>query len=155
MELKIDVLVTNVFDIREGQTERGTWKSRDFMAESDERYPHKLYFEIFGADKVDKFPVQIGRKYSVYFDIDSQPFNGKYYTHLKVWKIEPLGVQQAQQPMPQTQQAMLQQTQQAMPQQMQQPIPQQAQQAMPQQMQQQATIPMPQGSQQISTDLPF
>ena len=145
MELKIDVLVTNVFDIREGQTERGTWKSRDFMAESDERYPHKLYFEIFGADKVDKFPVQIGRKYSVYFDIDSQPFNGKYYTHLKVWKIEPLGVQQAQQQMPQTQQPMPQQTQQAMP---------QTQQAMPQ-TQQQATIPMPQGSQQISTELPW
>lgn len=139
MELKIDVLVTNVFDVREGQTERGTWKSRDFMAESDERYPHKLYFEIFGADKVDKFPVQIGRKYSVYFDIDSQPFNGKYYTHLKVWKLEPLGAQQAQQPMPQ---------------QTQQPMPQQTQQAM-QQTQQQATIPMPQGSQQISTDLPW
>lgn len=139
MELKIDVLVTNVFDVREGQTERGTWKSRDFMAESDERYPHKLYFEIFGADKVDKFPVQIGRKYSVYFDIDSQPFNGKYYTHLKVWKLEPIGAQQAQQPMPQTQQ----------------PMPQQAQQTMPQQMQQQATIPMPQGSQQISTELPW
>ena len=148
MELKIDVLVTNVFDVREGQTERGTWKSRDFMAESDERYPHKLYFEIFGADKVDKFPVKIGCKYTVYFDIDSQPFNGKYYTHLKVWKLEPLGVQQAQQPMPQ-------QTQQAMPQQaQQQAMPQQMQQAMPQ-TQQQATIPMPQGGQQISTQLPF
>ena len=139
MELKIDVLVTNVFDVREGQTERGTWKSRDFMAETDERYPHKLYFEIFGADKVDKFPVQIGSKYTVYFDIDSQLFNGKYYTHLKVWKIEPLGAQQAQQPMPQ-------QTQQAMP--------QQAQQAMPQ-TQQQATMPMPQVSQQVSTELPW
>ena len=136
MELKIDVLVTNVFDVREGQTERGTWKSRDFMAETDERYPHKLYFEIFGADKVDKFTVQIGNKYTVYFDIDSQPFNGKYYTHLKVWKIEPLVAQQAQQPIPQ-------QTQQAMP-----------QQAMPQ-TQQQATIPMPQGGQQISTELPW
>ena len=136
MELKIDVLVTNVFDVREGQTERGSWKSRDFMAETDERYPHKLYFEIFGADKVDKFTVQIGNKYTVYFDIDSQPFNGKYYTHLKVWKIEPLVAQQAQQPIPQ-------QTQQAMP-----------QQAMPQ-TQQQATIPMPQGGQQISTELPW
>ena len=139
MELKIDVLVTNVFDIREGQTERGTWKSRDFMAESDERYPHKLYFEIFGSDKVDKFHVKIGCKYTVYFDIDSQPFNGKYYTHLRVWKIDPIGAQQAQQPMPQ-------QTQQATPQQMQQAMPQ---------TQQQATIPMPQGGQQISTELPW
>ena len=147
MELKIDVLVTNVFDVREGQTERGSWKSRDFMAETDERYPHKLYFEIFGADKVDKFPVKIGCKYTVYFDIDSQPFNGKYYTHLRVWKIEPIGAQQAQQPMPQ-------QTQQAMPQQTQQAMPQQTQQAM-QQTQQQATIPMPQGGQQISTELPW
>ena len=146
MELKIDVLVTNVFDVREGQTERGTWKSRDFMAESDERYPHKLYFEIFGADKVDKYPVKIGSKYTVYFDIDSQPFNGKYYTHLRVWKIEPIGAQQAQQPMPQ-------QMQQAIPQQMQQAI-QQTQQAI-QQTQQQATIPMPQGGQQISTELPW
>lgn len=145
MELKIDVLVTNVFDVREGQTERGTWKSRDFMAESDERYPHKLYFEIFGADKVDKFPVQIGRKYSVYFDIDSQPFNGKYYTHLKVWKLEPIGAQQTQQAMPQTQQPMPQKTQQAMP---------QTQQVMPQQAQQ-ATILMPQGGQQFSTELPW
>lgn len=149
MELKIDVLVTNVFDVREGQTERGTWKSRDFMAESDERYPHKLYFEIFGTDKVDKFPVQIGRKYSVYFDIDSQLFNGKYYTHLKVWKLEPIGAQQtqqAQQQMPQTQQPMPQQAQQAMPQQIQQAMPQTYQ---------QATIPMPQGGQQISTELPW
>lgn len=146
MELKIDVLVTNVFNVREGQTERGSWKSRDFMAESDERYPHKLYFEIFGADKVDKFPVQIGCKYTVYFDIDSQPFNGKYYTHLKVWKIETLGAQQAQQAMPQqAQQPMPQQTQQAMP---------QTQQVMPQQAQQ-ATIPMPQGGQQFSTELPW
>ena len=135
MELKIDVLVTNVFDVREGQTERGTWKSRDFMAESDERYPHKLYFEIFGADKVDKFPVKIGCKYTVYFDIDSQPFNGKYYTHLKVWKLEPLGAQQAQQPMPQTQQAMPQ-TQQPMP-----------------QTHQQATIPMQQGGKVLTDDL--
>ena len=137
MELKIDVLVTNVFDVREGQTERGTWKSRDFMAESDERYPHKMYFEIFGADKVDKFPVQIGNKYTVHFDIDSQPFNGKYFTHLRVWKIEPIGAQQAQQPMPQ---------------QTQQPMPQQAQQAMPQ-TQQQATIPMPQGGNVLTDDL--
>ena len=138
MELKIHALVTNVFDIREGQTERGTWKSRDFMAESDERYPHKLYFEIFGAEKVDKFPVRIGCKYTVYFDIDSQPFNGKYYTHLRVWKIEPIGAQQAQQPMPQQMQQAIQQTQQAI-----------------QQTQQQATIPMPQGGQQISTELPW
>ena len=138
MELKIDVLVTNVFDVREGQGERGTWKSHDFVAETDERYPHKLYFEIYGADKVDKYPVQIGSKYTVYFDIDSNAYNERYYTHLRVWKIEPIVAQQAQQPMPQTQQAM----------------PQQAQQAM-QQTQQQATIPMPQGSQQISTELPW
>ena len=108
MELKIDVLVTNVFDVREGQGERGTWKSHDFVAETDERYPHKLYFEIYGADKVDKYPVQIGSKYTVYFDIDSNAYNERYYTHLRVWKIEPLGAQQAQQPMPQ-------QTQQSMP----------------------------------------
>lgn len=136
MELKIDVLVTNVFDVREGQGERGAWKSHDFVAQTDERYPHTLYFEIFGADKVDKMQVQIGGKYTVYFDVDSQAYNGKYFTHLRVWKIEPIGVQQTQQ-MPQS---MAQQ----LPQQVQQPMPQGYQQPMPQGYQQGYQQPMPQ-----------
>ena len=50
----------------------------------------KIYaFEIFGEDKVDNFVKynEQGDKVEVSFNIDTNEYNGKYYTKLSAWRV--------------------------------------------------------------------
>ena len=47
------------------------WKAQEFVIESHDQYPRKMCFEVFGADKIDQFNIQLGVELTVSFDIDS------------------------------------------------------------------------------------
>ena len=47
------------------------WKAQEFVIESHDQYPRKMCFEVFGADKIDQFNIQMGEELTVSFDIDS------------------------------------------------------------------------------------
>ena len=37
------------------------WKAQEFVIESHDQYPRKMCFEVFGADKIDQFNIQMAK----------------------------------------------------------------------------------------------
>lgn len=86
-----------------GVSQRGSWMSQDYVIETEERYPRKMCFNIFGEDKIREANIQEGDKLKVHFDIDAREYQGKWYNSIRAWKVERPG-QAYQQPAPMTQQ---------------------------------------------------
>lgn len=66
------------------------WKKREYVLETQETYPRKVFFNFFG-DRVDQYPLNIGDTVTVSFDIDSREFNGRWFTDIRAWKAEKAG----------------------------------------------------------------
>ena len=71
-----------------GQSQKGNaWKKREYVLETQETYPRKVFFNFFG-DRVDQFPLQVGQMVKISFDIDSREYNGRWYTSIRGWRAE-------------------------------------------------------------------
>jgi len=70
-----------------GAGKNGQWRKREYVLETQDQYPKKLCFNLWG-EKIDQNPVNIGDSVKVLFDLESREFNGKWYTDVKAWKIE-------------------------------------------------------------------
>lgn len=66
------------------------WKKREYVLETQETYPRKIFFDFFG-DRADQFPLNIGDTIKLSFDIESREYNGRWYTSIRGWKSEPVG----------------------------------------------------------------
>ncbi len=63
------------------------WKKREYVLETQETYPRKVHFTLFG-DRADQYPLNVGEDVTVSFDIESREFNGRWYTDIRAWKVE-------------------------------------------------------------------
>jgi hypothetical protein len=64
------------------------WKLQAYVLETQEQYPRKVHFEIFGEDRIKANPCQLDDIVTVSFDIESREFNGRWYTSIRAWKIQ-------------------------------------------------------------------
>ena len=101
MELTGKVIV--VLPVRGGISRNGNeWKVQEYVIETHEQYPRKMMFDVFGADKIQQFNIQMGEELNVSFDIDAREWNGRWFNSIRAWKIERVQQQQAQAPVPPT-----------------------------------------------------
>lgn len=64
------------------------WKKQEYVLETHDQYPKKVCFQIFGADRIDQAAIQPGEELTVYFDIDSREYQGRWFTNISAWKVE-------------------------------------------------------------------
>ncbi|MDR0995294.1 MAG: DUF3127 domain-containing protein [Tannerella sp.] len=64
------------------------WKVQEYVLETHDQYPKKICFEVYGADKISQFNIREGEELTVYFDIESREWNGRWFTRLRAWKVE-------------------------------------------------------------------
>jgi hypothetical protein len=64
------------------------WKIQSYVLETQEQYPRKVCFEIFGEDRIHNNPCQLDDLVTVSFDIESREFNGRWYTSIRAWRIQ-------------------------------------------------------------------
>ena len=56
---------------RSGTSKNGNeWKVQEYVIENHDQYPRKMCFDVFGADKIEQFNIQMGEELTVSFDID-------------------------------------------------------------------------------------
>lgn len=73
---------------RGGVSQRGTeWKVQEFVIETHEQYPKKMVFEVFGADRLSRFNIQIGQEVLVAFDIDAHEWNGRWFNSIRAYDV--------------------------------------------------------------------
>lgn len=73
--------------LQTGTSKNGEWKKQDIIVETDAQYPKKICISIWG-DKINNEILQVGKELVVDFDIESRPYNNRWYTDIKAWKIE-------------------------------------------------------------------
>ena len=64
------------------------WKIQEYVLETMEQYPRKMMFNVFGADRIAQFNIQLGETLTVSFDIDSREYNGRWYNDIRAWKVD-------------------------------------------------------------------
>ena len=62
MEFKGKIIA--VVEPKFGTTARGAWKMQQFVAESEGQFPHRLLFEVFGDEKLQKFNIRMDDRLS-------------------------------------------------------------------------------------------
>lgn len=69
-----------------GNGRNGQWRKRDYILETPGQYPKKVCLTVWG-DKIDQFGLQEGEEVTASIEVESREFNGKWYTDVKVWKV--------------------------------------------------------------------
>ena len=72
---KIKVVLPEV----SGTSSHGEWKSQQYVVETEEQYPTRLLFEVFGAEKIQQFDIHEGEKVTVSFDPTAREHEGKWF----------------------------------------------------------------------------
>lgn len=66
------------------------WKKREYVLETVETYPKKVHFDFFG-ERADQYPLNVGDNVTLFFDIESREYNGRWFTSIRGWKAEKEG----------------------------------------------------------------
>ena len=76
--------------VKSGVSQRSgeQWQSREYVIETQEQYPKKMCFEVFGTDKLKEFNIRNNDLIKVHFDITAREYNGKWYNSIRAWKVE-------------------------------------------------------------------
>ncbi len=81
--------IIQVLPVQEGISKTGNpWKVQSYVLETQEQYPRKVCFEIFGEDRIKNNPCNIDDVVTVSFDIESREFNGRWYTSIRAWRVQ-------------------------------------------------------------------
>ncbi|NCC10196.1 MAG: DUF3127 domain-containing protein [Bacteroidia bacterium] len=70
------------------KTSGNEWKAQEYVIENHDQYPRKMCFEVFGADKIEQFNIQMGEELSVSFDIDARQWQDRWFNSIRAWKVE-------------------------------------------------------------------
>ena len=76
----------------EGTSARGPWRKQDLIIETEEQFPKTVCLTCWSnqIDEIQKFAP--GQTIKAQIDLSSREFNGKWYTDVRVWRFEPVGV---------------------------------------------------------------
>lgn len=85
--MEIQGKVIAVLPERSGVSARGEWKSQTYVIETQEQYPKKMAFDVFGADRIANFGIQSGEVINVSFDIDAHEYQGRYFNQIRAWNV--------------------------------------------------------------------
>ena len=87
MELTGKVIA--VLDARSGisKSSGNPWKMQDYVIETNEQYPRRMCFNVFGEDKINQFNIQVGEEITVSFDINAREYQGRWFNDIRAWNI--------------------------------------------------------------------
>ena len=100
MALELEGRIARKLPVQQGTSARGAWAKQEFIFEYQEgNFPSQICMNVWGEDKVrDLEKYQVGDKVKISFNLSSREYNGRWYTDVRAWRIEPAGaVQPAQQ----------------------------------------------------------
>lgn len=87
MEIKGKIIA--VLPERGGVSQAGKeWMTQEYVLETQDQYPRKMMFNVFGRDRIEQFDIHLGEVITVKFDIDSKEYNGRWYNSITAWQVE-------------------------------------------------------------------
>lgn len=90
--MEITGKIVAIGDIQQGQGARGAWTKQTIVIETMDQYPKKIACLLFNEMVTKAKGLNLGVTLALGIDIESREFNGRWYTDVKVWKME--GIQE-------------------------------------------------------------
>jgi len=87
-EIKLKGKVIKILPIESGESSKGSWSKQGMIVETIGEYPKQIYYEGWNAICDTISGLTIGQNVTVYFNPASREYKDRWYTDLKVWKIE-------------------------------------------------------------------
>lgn len=50
------------------------WQCASYVLETQDQYPKRMVFDVFGQDNISDFNIQVGKSLTVCFDIDAREY---------------------------------------------------------------------------------
>lgn len=93
MAMELEGRIVRKLSVQSGSSARGTWSKQEFIFEYQEgNYPSQVCMNVWGEEKVkDLEKYQVGDKVKISFNLSSREYNGRWYTDVRAWRIEPAG----------------------------------------------------------------
>lgn len=89
MALSVKGRVFQILKAETGVSKGGKeWSKREFVIETEEQFPRKVCFTLFG-DKTSLINnLTVGETVDVSFNVESREYNGKWFHNINAWKID-------------------------------------------------------------------
>lgn len=88
--MEITGRIIAVLEPRRGTSNRtgSEWICGQYVLETMDQYPRKLFFEVFGADRLQQFNIQMGEVLTVSFDIDAREYQGRWFNSIRAFRVD-------------------------------------------------------------------
>ena len=102
MAMELEGRIARKLGVQTGTSARGAWAKQEFVFEYQEgNFPSQVCMNVWGDDKVKELEkYREGDKVKVSFNLSSREYNGRWYTDVRAWRIEPANAAPAASPVP-------------------------------------------------------
>lgn len=86
--MEIHGKIINALPLREGTSATGKpWQCASYVIETQEQYPRRVCFDVFGQEKIAQFNIRPGEMMTISFDIDAHEYNGRWFNSIRCWNV--------------------------------------------------------------------
>ena len=92
MNLELTAKLLNLNPVQTGEGKNGQWTKQEFIVETvGDQYPKKVCVQAWGDLAKTIQAIKPESMIKIFFNIESNEFNGKWYTNAKAWRIDVAG----------------------------------------------------------------
>ena len=86
--MEFEGVVYKILPPTSGTSARGEWKRQDVVFELPQEFSRKICVTFFNKDN-DVAQLREGMACTVSVNVESREFNGRWYTDVKAWRVQP------------------------------------------------------------------
>jgi hypothetical protein len=86
--MEFEGVVWKILPATQGTSARGEWKKQEVIFELKQEYSRKVCVIFFNKES-DVARLKEGATYIVSVNIESREFNGRWYTDVRAWRVQP------------------------------------------------------------------
>jgi hypothetical protein len=89
MALEIAGKLKSIFEPVTGESQKGAWSKQEFLIETFDTYPKVIHCSVWGDKMAQLSRFNVGEPVRASINLESREYNGRWYTEIRVWKIDP------------------------------------------------------------------
>ena len=86
--MEFEGVVWKILPAQQGTSARGEWKKQEVIFELPQEFSRKVCVVFFNKES-DVARLKEGHTYIVSVNIESREFNGRWYTDVRAWRVQP------------------------------------------------------------------
>ena len=86
--MEIQGKIIAVLPPKSGTSARGGWMSQQYVLETEEQYPKRCLFDVFGEDKIKQYAIKEQDRLKVSYDPRAEQKDGHWYGSNRAWNVE-------------------------------------------------------------------